>query len=46
MPVAKAYAKASAQIEADRPYSVEEAVDLAKRVGHAKRRDRRLRCTA
>jgi large subunit ribosomal protein L1 len=36
MPVAKAYAKASAQIEADRPYSVEEAVDLAKRVAHAK----------
>jgi len=36
MPVAKAYAKASAQIEADRSYSVEEAVDLAKRVAHAK----------
>jgi len=36
MPVAKAYAKASAQIEADRAYSVEEAVDLAKRVAHAK----------
>ena len=36
MPVAKAYAKASAQIEADKAYSVEEAVDLAKRVAHAK----------
>jgi large subunit ribosomal protein L1 len=34
--VAKAYAKASAQIEADKAYSVEEAVDLAKRVAHAK----------
>jgi large subunit ribosomal protein L1 len=36
MPVAKAYAKASAQIEEDKAYSVEEAVDLAKRVAHAK----------
>ena len=36
MPVAKAYAKASAQIEADKAYSVEEAVDLAKRVAPAK----------
>ena len=36
MPVAKAYAKASAQIEADKAYSVEEAVDLAKRVAQAK----------
>src|SRR4029450_6356972 len=36
MPVAKAYAKAAAQIEPDRAYSVEEAVDLAKRVAHAK----------
>src|SRR5262249_56350793 len=36
MPVAKAYAKAAAQIEAAKAYSVAEAVDLAKRVAHAK----------
>ena len=36
MPVAKAYAKASAEIEPDKAYSVEEAVAVAKRVAHAK----------
>jgi large subunit ribosomal protein L1 len=36
MTVAKAYAKASAEIESGKAYSVEEAVALSKRVAHAK----------
>ena len=36
MAVAKLYAKASGQVDADRAYTVEEAIALAKRVGYAK----------
>ncbi len=36
MPVAKLYAKAVSQIEPDKAYTVEEAVDLARKVAYAK----------
>jgi large subunit ribosomal protein L1 len=36
MALAKNYARARAQVDADRAYSVEEAVDLAKRVAYAR----------
>jgi large subunit ribosomal protein L1 len=36
MPVAKLYAKAASQIDREKAYSVEEAVELARKVGYAK----------
>jgi large subunit ribosomal protein L1 len=36
MPVAKLYAKAASQIDREKAYSVEEAVELARQVGYAK----------